>query len=74
MVSLTAGPTKETQIKEDENKQEVDQANLILAVKSTPSLNQAFKERVKAKSRATSNYFTANNVPTGPSELDDTFK
>ena len=48
-----------------------DAAALTLAVKSTPSLNNAFNKRKNSHSRATSKYFTTqqHEVPTCASEI-----
>ena len=53
-----------------------DAAALTLAVKSTPSLNNAFNKRKNSHSRATSKYFTTqqHEVPTCASEIGGGFE
>ena len=51
---------------------ESNEANLVLAVKSTPSLNQAFNKRVN-KSRMTSKLLNNTQHMTGASEHESNF-
>ena len=68
MMSLGANP-----LEEDQNKLETgkggEEANLVMAIKSTPSLNKAFTNIKKITNRTTSQFTAQRDLPTGPSEL-----
>ena len=52
MMSLGADPSLE----EDQDAKEANQANLVMAIKSTPSLNKAFTNVKKITNRTTSQF------------------
>ena len=73
MMSLGGEPS----IEEDQNKLEpkgADEANLFMAIKSTPSLNKAFINVKKITNRTTSQFTQEQrDLPTGTSEIDTGF-
>ena len=72
MMSLGADPSLE----EDQNKLDTngaEEANLVMAIKSTPSLNKAFTNVKKITNRTTSQFTAQRDLPTGTSELDSGF-
>ena len=73
MMSLGGEPSLE----EDQNKLEskgADEANLFMAIKSTPSLNKAFINVMKTNNRTTSQFTQEQrDLPTGTSEIDTGF-
>ena len=69
MMSLGADPSLE----EDQDAKEANQANLVMAIKSTPSLNKAFTNVKKITNRTTSQFTQQRDLPTGTSELDSGF-
>ena len=71
-MSLGADPSLE----EDQNKLDTngaEEANLVMAIKSTPSLNKAFTNVKKITNRTTSQFTAQRDLPTGTSELDSGF-
>ena len=73
MMSLGGEPSLE----EDQNKlvpKGADEANLAMAIKSTPSLNKAFINVKKITNRTTSQFTQEQrDLPTGTSEIDTGF-
>ena len=72
MMSLGADP-----LEEDQNRLETgkgaEEANLVMAIKSTPSLNKAFTNVKKITNRTTSQFTQQRDLPTGTSEIDTGF-
>ena len=71
-MSLGTNPTLE----EDQIKLEskgADEANIVMAIKSTPSLNKAFTNLKKITNRTTSQFTGQRDLPTGTSELETDF-
>ena len=66
----------EPSLEEDQNKlvpKGADEANLAMAIKSTPSLNKAFTNVKKITNRTTSQFTQQRDLPTGTSEIDTGF-
>ena len=72
MMSLGAEP-----LEEDQNRLETgkgaEEANLVMAIKSTPSLNKAFTNIKKITNRTASQFTGQRDLPTGPSDLESGF-